>query len=454
MEIDSHNKSPANRPNESCRLRDWLAGGSPVMIGVFAAGSAFVTYSSMYAFRKPFTAAAFDDVTLLGIDYKSVLVASQLAGYALSKVIGVKVIAEMTPTRRAAAILALIAIAWLSLLGFALVPAPYNFPLLFLNGLPLGMVFGLVLSFLEGRNLTDALVAGLCASFIFASGVVKSVGRWLIVAVGVDPYWMPCLTGVIFAPTLLIGVYLLSRIPPPNAEDKVVRCERVPMDRAARHAFFRRHSASLSGLLLVYVALTVLRSLRDDFGLEIWTELGFGSAPSVFATSETLVMVGVVALCGGVTFVRDNRTALLLSIALVLGGLGIVAGAIAGLQAGTIGPYAFMVLAGLGAYVPYVAFHTSIFERLIAAFGERATVGYLMYLADAAGYLAYVGLLFTRPFWLGSGGFLDLYVRLALALTLGSGLLTACLLIRLQRTTFRPHGAKPTQDTTSPAGPA
>ena len=55
-----------------------------------------------------------------------------------------------------------------ALLLFALVPAPYNFGCLFLNGLPLGMVFGLVLSFLEGRRLTEALAAGLCASFIVA----------------------------------------------------------------------------------------------------------------------------------------------------------------------------------------------------------------------------------------------------------------------------------------------
>ena len=48
---------------------------------------------------------------------------------------------------------------------------------MFLNGLPLGMVFGLVVSYLEGRRQTEALAAALTASFIVSSGVVKSVGR-------------------------------------------------------------------------------------------------------------------------------------------------------------------------------------------------------------------------------------------------------------------------------------
>ena len=48
-----------------------------------------------------------------------------------------------------------------------------------------------------------------------------------------------------------------------------------------------------------------------------------------------------------------------------------------------------LLLVGLGLYLPYVAFHTTIFERLIALTRERANVGFLMYLADSLGYFAY-----------------------------------------------------------------
>ena len=72
------------------------------------------------------------------LDYKIALVIAQVAGYALSKLIGVKVIAEMKAERRAVAIIVLIGISWLALVLFAVTPAPWNVAALFLNGLPLG----------------------------------------------------------------------------------------------------------------------------------------------------------------------------------------------------------------------------------------------------------------------------------------------------------------------------
>jgi hypothetical protein len=58
---------------------------------------------------------------------------------------------------------------------------PYNVSFLFLNGLPLGMVWGAVFSFLEGRRFTELLGAGMASSFIASSGIVKATGRTLVV---------------------------------------------------------------------------------------------------------------------------------------------------------------------------------------------------------------------------------------------------------------------------------
>ena len=55
-----------------------------------------------------------------------------------------------------------------------------------------------------------------------------------------------------------------------------------------------------------------------------------------------------------------------------------------------------MVLLGLGLYLPYVAVHTTMFERLIALTRDQGNIGYLMYLADAFGYLGYVGVMLFR----------------------------------------------------------
>src|SRR5262245_23991028 len=82
---------------------------------VWAVVAAFGTYFCMYAFRKPFTAAGFEGASVLGLSLKVVLVSSQVLGYTVSKFVGIKVVAEMPPHRRAAAILLLVAVAELAL---------------------------------------------------------------------------------------------------------------------------------------------------------------------------------------------------------------------------------------------------------------------------------------------------------------------------------------------------
>src|SRR5438309_1361471 len=88
--------------------------------------AAFGAYACMYAFRKPFKAATYSDITFQGIEFKVVLVAAQVFGYSISKFIGVKVVAEMQPHRRAILILILIGIAEAALVLFGLTPPPYN----------------------------------------------------------------------------------------------------------------------------------------------------------------------------------------------------------------------------------------------------------------------------------------------------------------------------------------
>lgn len=102
--------------------------------------AAFCAYFCMFGFRKPFAASTYDGVTAFGIDLKSSLVLAQLLGYMTSKFIGIKVISEMPAHRRAWTIIGLIGLAELALIGFAVLPVPFKVLMLFLNGLPLGMI--------------------------------------------------------------------------------------------------------------------------------------------------------------------------------------------------------------------------------------------------------------------------------------------------------------------------
>jgi len=379
---------------------------------LWAVVAAFGTYFCMYAFRKPFTAATYSDAMLGGVAFKTVLVTSQVAGYMVSKFLGIKVISEMPPQRRAVGILALIGWAELALVFFGLTPRPWNAVWLFANGLSLGMVFGLVLGFLEGRRVTEVLTAGLCCSFILADGVTKSVGTWLLDR-GVPEDWMPSVAGAVFLAPVVAFVAMLSCVPVPSSDDRAARSERSPLLRSERWALYGRYALGLTPLVVLYLLITILRSIRADFAPELWRGLGSAAQPETFTQSEMFVALGVCVVNGALVCVRDSRRAFFGSLGVCGLGLTLMAAALLGWQRGLLASFPFMVLIGLGLYLPYVAFHTTVFERFLAMTRDRGNIGFLMYVADAVGYLGYVAVMLSRnfgskpgdfvPFFLGSG---------------------------------------------------
>lgn len=373
-----------------------LAQATPAVLTAWCVMAAFTTYFSMYAFRKPFTVAQYENLMFWGVGYKIVLLFSQVGGYAISKFIGIKVISEMKPDRRAMTILTLVAVAHLALLPYAVAPNWLKPVFLFCNGLPLGMVFGCVFAYLEGRRITEAVTAGLCASFIMASGTVKTVGAMLMTYQGVSQFWMPFATGLLFWVPLLVGVWMLQQIPPPNPLDVIARSPRSPFYGSERRQFFGRYWFGFLVLILLMVLLTIFRSVRDDYAAEIWT--GFGvEKPEIFAQSETLVAIVVVALSAVVVFVRANYRAFVVAMSLVAAGFLCALGTTCYYWETTSWTehtaFQFMVLIGISLYVPYVLFHTTIYERVTAMLRDKSNAGYLLYLGDFAGYMSTVMLM-------------------------------------------------------------
>jgi len=369
------------------------------MFAIYAALVAFTVYFCMYAFRKPFTAARFDGQFFAGTEValKTALVISQVIGYACSKYLGIKVCSEATPARRAATLVGLVLAAQGALLLYGTLPGSWKVLAIFLNGLPLGMVWGLVFSFLEGRKTTEALGAGLSASYILASGAVKTVGA-LVLTWGVSEEWMPFVTGLLFFPPFVFFVWLLTLLPKPTAEDEALRTRREPMDKAARRRFFRAFGPGLIALTGLYVFLTAYRSVRDDFAVNIWKELGFGGAPEIMTWSEIPVAFGVMVALGLLAKVRDNRQALAVVHGVMAGGAALIGLCTLLFQLGLIGPESWMISVGLGCYLAYVPFGSMLFDRLIAAAGWVATAGFMIYVTDAFGYVGSVAVTLFKDF--------------------------------------------------------
>ena len=414
------------------RPNPWTSSEMPLLL--LGGLAAFAAYFAMYAFRKPIAVATFDDVALhpLGLDYKSALVIMQVIGYALSKLIGIRVISAFGRRGRATAIITLIGTAWLALIAFAVLPPGLGLVCIFFNGLPLGMIWGLVFSYIEGRRVSELLGAMLCVSFIVSSGVVKSAGALLMQA-GITERWMPAMTGIPFIPLLLVALWVLERLPPPSALDEAERTRREPMGKAERAALLRANWLPLVLLISGYVVLTAMRDFRDNFAVELWTALGFGGSASVFAESE--LPVAVIALSGlaALMLVRDNMRALLAMHGLILLGAVTMGLSTLAFQAGWLGPMPWMILTGGGLYLAYTPFNGMLFDRMIAVLGTVSNAGFLIYIADSSGYAGSVALLIWRSLFAPARNWVPVFIDCAYLAAVSIAVCTLCSAIYFAR---------------------
>jgi len=367
-----------------------------IQTGLYAAVVVFLAYTMIFGYRKTFTVATFDGLTIAGYSYKTVLVISQMLGYLMAKFYGIKYISELQRTGRGKIILVLTSIAWLSWLLFAVIPAPYNIVFLFVNGFPLGMLWGVVFSYVEGRRSTDFIGAALAVSFIFASGFVKSVGALLMNNFGISEFWMPFYAGLVFCLPLLLFVYLMEKIPQPNAEDIAFRSQRVAMTTDDRKKFIRDFLGGVAACVVIYCFATIFRDIRDNFSAEMWKEMGFFNQPAIFSKTETPITLIVLVLIGSMVMIKNNFVALKTAHYFILIGF-LLAGACTLLfKSGQLSPIAWMTLVGLGLYMVYIPFNAIFFDRLISTFKYASNVGFLIYIADAFGYVGSIGVLLSK----------------------------------------------------------
>ncbi|HEY0655343.1 MAG TPA: DUF5690 family protein, partial [Chryseosolibacter sp.] len=279
--------------SNTSRLTSKLENANAFWFTIYASISAFCLYTCIYAFRKTFSAATFEGIAYAGISYKVWLVTFQVVGYAMAKFFGIKFIAELKANQRTSGILLMVGLAALAWLLFAIVPAPYNIVFLFMNGFPLGLVWGMVFGYLEGRRMTEVLGASLSVSFIFSAGLCRSVGAWLMQEWNVSETWMPFAACLVFLLPLLIFLWLIDKVPPPSALDEALRTKRQPMNAEQRSHFVKTFLPGIVLFVLAYMLLTAFRDFRENFASDVWKSLGYGNVAGIYTRTETPVSIFV-----------------------------------------------------------------------------------------------------------------------------------------------------------------
>ena len=410
--------SAPDSEKQTTGITRWLESSSLWVFSLYAIVVSFTTYFCMYGFTKAFAAAKFSEemvsIPLIGgeIELKAALVMSQLLGYASSKFIGIKVLSELQHHRRIAALIGCILMSELALVGVGAFSGFGKVAAIFFNGLPLGVVWGLVYSYLEGRRTSELLGAGLSCSFIVASGFAKTVGTDVVDS-GVSEQWMPAVAGLYFFPPFLIAAWLLNKIPAPSKADVEARVQRAPMNSKDRWKFMSDFALGLFFLLVLYFFLTAYRDFRDNFAVEILTELGLADSSNIFTKTELPIAFIVLASVGGLFLIRDNRRGFLGAHLLMASGTILIGVSTLMFDFGWIDGFYWMVLNGLGAFLAYVPFNCILFDRLIAAMKTVATAVFTIYMADALGYVGVIVVLLFQQNLVGDMPKLDFFRNLS-----------------------------------------
>ena len=378
----------------------------------WAGGCALLCYSMVYALRKPFTAATFDNIMVWGFSFKTVVTMAQIIGYLISKFAAIKIISELKHQHRLRFIGGAAVIAAVALLFFGLLPVPFNIAAMFVNGLALGCMWGVIFTFLEGRRITDMLASILGISIVISSGMAKSIGLFVMNGLHISEFWMPAFIGA-FACPLIVGLgWSLSKLPEPNAEDISLKVKRVTLDRSHRIAIFRKFALLLILLLGGNLLLTVLRDIKEDFLVHIF-DLS-GHSDWVFAKVDAIVTLTILALFGMMVFVRNNKRA----IHILLTGVVVASAAMAFVSANyyrlNLPPLIWLFVMSLSLYIPYLAFQTIFFDRFIACFKISGNVGFFIAMIDAIGYSGTVLVLFFKELIQPEAEWLQVFNQMAL----------------------------------------
>lgn len=364
---------------------------------LWAGGTALLSYSLVYALRKPFTAAEFEGLQVFGMDYKIVVSIIQLLGYVSAKLLGIKYISELRPEGRLKFIIGSAALSEISLIAFGLLPMPYNIMALYFNGLSLGCMWGVIFSFLEGRRTTDILASIMGVSMALSSGVAKSLGLYTLNVLHVSEFWMPALIGAIAFPLLCFTGWMMTRFPQPTAADIASRSVRVTLNGHQRWALFHRFMPLLIMLFAANLLLTVQRDIKEDFivciiDVSTVSSWAFAQIDSI----ATLVLLATFAL---LSTTYDHLKVLCILLVLSTCGMGTLAFLGANFEQVGLPTTIWLFLQSLCLDMAYLSFQTIFFERFIACFKIKGNVGFFIITIDFVGYLGTLALLLFKEFY-------------------------------------------------------
>jgi hypothetical protein len=260
-------------------------------------------------------------------------------------------------------------------------------------------LFGMHLTYLEGRAKTEALMAVTTFFYIWAGNLARGAGRAAL-EVGVPGRSMPVAVGAVACVTGSLLLVMLQAGGGPTAEDIAIRCERRATSGRAQWDFIMQWRVGLFLLALSNSLLTGIRSFRDLFASDLFeAALETDAVPASFF-SFVDVPGGVLNCAVLVAFSRvlSNSLALSYMFAAQSAFVVLVLVSTAAFQAQWISGALWQVLVGVGVLGAYSIGAAPVYDRLMAVTRTAQTCAFLVFLSDFCGYAVSVVIMMIHCF--------------------------------------------------------
>jgi hypothetical protein len=141
------------------------------------------------------------------------------------------------------------------------------------------------------------------------------------------------------------------------------------------------------------------------------------------------VALVLLAIVGSIMLIKNNLTAFIVNHVLIIAGFLMVGLATWLFQSGMIDPNMWMILTGVGGYMGYIPFNCLLFERLIATFRYVSNAGFLIYVADAFGYTAAIGIMLYKDSFALDGSWTEFFTEASWIMMIAGTVLTVASLL-------------------------
>ena len=274
---------------------------------------------------------------------------------------------------------------------------------MFLGAIPNSWIYGCMISYVEGREATETLVAAIGMSLVIAASAAKAAAN-LVLKLGVAATTMPLVLCLVALPLCIPMYWLLDRAPSPSAQDRAKRSIRTAMSGEERWAFISQHRWPIMFTTLPYCLTGVLRSYRDQFSRPIF-EAALQEPPSslFFFLSDLPGSIACALLLLGVNRIEGHRKGLLVLLGVMaLAALWLVVNSLLHEEGNLLGGVAWQITAGIGIYTAYQ--NTPVYERLVALSGAKGTCTFLIFVSDLCVYIGTSALVLWKVFGEAGGG--------------------------------------------------